>query len=129
MKKCKTIFVLDDDIGFTRIVSIVLESDGYRVIKDNEGNIEKLFHYGQPDVVLLDCNLGRKSGVEICRSLKENPFTSGIPVILVSGEDNLDELAIRSRANDFLAKPFELNQLLIKIRGILENQQLASNSL
>lgn len=128
MEKCKTIFILDDDVGFVRIVSIILESNGYRVFTDYEGNYEFLLDKIFPDIIILDCRLGHKSGAEICRQLKENRYTNSIPVILCSGECNIRELANYAQADDFLQKPFDLNHLLIKIRFILENQALAASN-
>lgn len=115
MNKHNTVFILDDDEGYIDIVSTILQSNGYKVLKNSEGNMQALMQHCLPDLVLLDCNLGSKSGVEICRLFKANPATFHIPVILVSGECNICELAQLSQANDFLAKPFDLSQLLHKV--------------
>ena len=127
MNKQKTLFILDDDQKYVRIVSAILESNGYRVFENSEGNIPELMRLCLPDLVLLDCNMGSKSGVEICKQFKMNPDTSHIPVILVSGESNICELAHQAQANDFLPKPFDLNHLLYKVQFNLAKEILPAH--
>jgi CheY-like chemotaxis protein len=61
-------------------------------------------------------------GSEICRELKDDPATQDIPVIMISASKELRMLAERSGANDFMEKPFDMNQLLAKAAKLLNDQ-------
>ena len=82
--------------------------------------IMKLF---KPQLILLDVFLKGIDGLEVCQRLKSSPFTRHIPIILCSGYPQIAESGIRDYgAADFIAKPFELDELIKKMHSIILNR-------
>jgi CheY-like chemotaxis protein len=122
MNKKNTILIVDDDQGIIQILSIILSNAGYNIITDADGSLHFLRSISFPDLILLDNQLGNKSGAEICRLLKTNVLTHNIPVILVSATEGLHDIAAKACANDFLSKPFDMHILLQKIESLLQKK-------
>ena len=77
----------------------------------------------KPNLILLDVFLTGIDGLDVCKKLKASYFTRNIPVIMFSSYPNIAETAIYEfGADDFLAKPFELNDMVKKIRHILSKK-------
>jgi len=108
------IVVIDDDRGVLDSIVDALEFTGYQVegsTKDGE-YLNQAFQRGLPDLVILDVFLSGQDGREICSELKSRESTRRIPVILISAHPEAKETAFEAGADDFLAKPFELDALL-----------------
>lgn len=109
----KSIYVLEDDRDINELIKLLLTHCGYSVkafmtVKD----LEKLNTQQKPDLYLLDIMLPDGNGAALCKKLKENKETSDIPVILMSAHESIDQV---KDANDFLPKPFDIDNLLEKI--------------
>lgn len=115
MEASSTILIVDDEKGTVDILAIILQNAGYNIITDTTGELNFLLSGEMPDLILLDNQLGARSGLSICYQLKQNEHTRHIPVILVSGMDNLNEMANHACADDHLSKPFCMQTLLNKI--------------
>jgi len=119
----KTIIVADDDAGIIDAVSIMLRISGYEVRPTlNGGMLLHLPPEEYPDLILLDIWMSGEDGTEICRALKKNENTRNIPVILFSASKEIQQSAFDAGADDFLAKPFEMGELLGKIGRLIEKQ-------
>lgn len=113
----KKILVIDDDHDILEILALLLAEKGYRVktLTRGETVFENIKAF-QPDLVLLDIMLAGMDGRQICKDIKLNKLTHMLPVILISGTHDLKELLDLSGApNDFVAKPFDIDQLLERI--------------
>ena len=119
MNKKNTILIVDDDGSIIDIMSAILIKAGYNVIANETGELDFIITGNYPDLILLDNYLGDKNGGDICRLLKENMLTKNIPVILISGTDGLYGIAENACADDFLSKPFSIQNLLQKIEFLL----------
>ncbi len=114
--KRKKILVVDDEQDILDFLQIILEEEGYVVITTDKGEyLEKLHNGGLPDVILLDMLLSGKDGREIVKYLKNQQETKHIPVVMFSAHPSAEESARRAGADDFVAKPFEIDLLLDKI--------------
>jgi len=114
---CKRILVLDDDLAILEVLGDVLEYSGYKVNKLSRGDkvFEKINEY-HPDLILLDVMLAEMDGREICRKIKQDDRSADIPVILISATHDLSKcLHQKGAPNDFVAKPFDIDNLLDKI--------------
>ncbi|QEC78607.1 response regulator [Mucilaginibacter ginsenosidivorax] len=113
----KKILLLDDDQSILYIVSYLLKDSGFEVKTLATGmEVFAVIAEFQPDLVLMDVMLAEMDGRLICRDLKNNILTLHIPVILISGTHDLSEsLQQQGAPNDFLSKPFDLDDLLHKI--------------
>jgi DNA-binding response OmpR family regulator len=114
----KKILVVDDDRDIREIIMMVLESEGYDVSGlDNGQAVIDMVHQMQPDMVLLDVQLGDRDGRDICRELKQQPATQDIPIMMISASHGWAGLREKQcNADDFLEKPFDLIELVAHVR-------------
>ena len=111
----RKVLVVDDDLAILDAVGLILEEEGYTVCTVAGGNIVQAAAREQPDVVLLDLRLSGQDGRDVCRALKASRTTAHIPVIVVSANHQGAAYAQQAGADDFLAKPFELDDFLTKV--------------
>ncbi|NVK19575.1 MAG: response regulator [Methylocystaceae bacterium] len=117
-----TIALVDDDRNIITSVSILLESEGYKVrtYRDGEEGLAGIMN-NPPDLVVLDIKMPRMDGMEMLGQLRKD---SQVPVIfLTSKDDEIDELlGLRMGADDFIRKPFSQRLLLERIRVLIRRQ-------
>jgi len=118
------ILMIDDDRDFLEAVKTILEENDYRVIPAFSGE-EGLMaaSKNKPDLILLDIMLPEADGFAVCKELKENKNTKGIPVIILTSigphltePDYSKAMAVTHEADDFIDKPVEAKELLTRIR-------------
>ena len=114
----KRILIADDDAGILFLLRVYCENSGYAAIEASDGaEALRKAEQEQPDLVLLDGSMPRMDGFEATRKLKENPATRHIPVIILTGlrsrEDRIRGIA--AGANDFLTKPIDHEELMMRI--------------
>ena len=112
----KRVLVIDDNLDILQPVQLILKSHGFEVLASPRGE-DVVLHTENfsPQVILLDVFLSGHDGREICRELKANPRTKDIPVIMFSAHTRSDEIIGECNADDFIAKPFEVNELVQKV--------------
>lgn len=117
----KRVLVIDDDEDILAILDILFEMEGYEVILSRKETTVEEIQILHPDIVLLDVVIrgSAKRGDEICRELKSEPSTKNIPVLLVSGEYEVAQLATKSGAEGYVAKPFNIEQIVNQVKAIL----------
>ena len=108
----KRLFVIDDDENVVELIKLLFD-DLYQVETASSNEVLEHVIQSLPDLILLDVRLHRlkKTGTDICSELKQHPLTKDIPVIFLSAEYRLDELAFRCEADNVLHKPFSLAEL------------------
>ncbi|MFD0792914.1 PleD family two-component system response regulator [Mucilaginibacter litoreus] len=111
----KHIMIADDDPGIVDAVEMILEFEGYAVSSTVDGSTVLDMKQELPDLLLLDIWMSGEDGRDICRKLKTEPATKNIPVIMISASRDIERSAFDAGADDFLAKPFEMEVLLSKI--------------
>ncbi len=111
MKK-KKILITDDDSGVQDIFKLIFERAGYEVAVYGEAVSIFQNKFTTPDLFLLDKQLSGQDGLEVCQFLKSQPVTKDIPVIIVSATPGISKMAMDAGADDFLEKPFQMNDLL-----------------
>lgn len=112
----KQVFVIDDDEGLLAAFEAMLESAGYSVVTCSDADCLKgLDKADLPDLILLDVLLSGIDGRDVCKELKSQELTKRIPVIVVSAHPSASKSIKRVGADDFLAKPFEMDELLEKV--------------
>ena len=112
-----TILVADDNELNRELLSVILTSEGYNVISAEDGQIAlQAMKNGSVDLVLLDVVMPGMSGFELCQTIKFNPETRFVPVVLVTGLSSVDERirGIHVGADDFLSKPVNSQQQKMK---------------
>jgi len=112
----KKILVIDDDAGILDAVSLILEDAGYQVVVSRVGLSAQEVHKIDPALILLDIWMTGWNGRDVCMALKNDKNTKHIPIIILSANKDTALIANEAGADDFLAKPFEMEMLLSKAR-------------
>ncbi|HEX3383909.1 MAG TPA: response regulator [Mucilaginibacter sp.] len=114
------ILVVDDNEDILEVIKLILEDYNYDVVTLSDGSLllDKVTD-SHPDLILLDVMLGKVDGRDLCKTIKSTPETKEIPVILISASHQVQE---RNTLNgvapdDFLAKPFDIDDLLEKVQA------------
>lgn len=118
------IFVIDDDKDLLKVVKSLLLKKGFDVSTYSDWEVAHIaIGKYPPQLILLDVFLSGIDGLDVCQRLKANSRTRHIPIIIFSAYPRVAETAIYEYgADDFIAKPFELNDLIEKVHGILSHR-------
>ena len=112
--------MLDDDRHVLEICSIILETNGYHVeVSETSHDIIEKVEAVQPDLILMDNWIPKIGGIEATRLLKSNPTFRDIPVIYLSANTDIEQLALQAGADSYLAKPFNLEDLENMVADLL----------
>jgi DNA-binding response OmpR family regulator len=118
-----TVLVVDDDPVILKLLEVNFEMEGFTVLtaKDGEEGIE-VARSEQPDLIVSDIMMPKKSGLELVIDLKSDPRTSEIPIILLSAKaQNADvRSGMDAGADDYVTKPFEPLDLVDRVNRLLE---------
>ncbi|MGX6592235.1 response regulator transcription factor [Cetobacterium ceti] len=122
----RKILIIEDEKDLSNIIEDTLREDGFFTKKVFSGeNALDEFYEEKPDLVLLDINLPKKNGWEICEEIRE---ISNVPILMMTARDSeLDELrGLNIGADDYITKPFSLKILVARIKKLLrmENNNL-----
>lgn len=113
----KKILIIDDDEAILEALRFTMETSGYRVETETHGEkVLKKVKDLSPDLILLDFLLPDKNGGEIVSLLKRQPSTKNLPVIIFSAHSKSKKAAKDNGADDFIDKPFDIDDLLLKIK-------------
>lgn len=116
-----TILVVEDSPSELELISHFLNESGYKVIKATGGTeaLEKL-ELEKPDAIITDVVMPGMSGFELCRSLKKNPATQKVPIVICSSKNQeIDRLwAMRQGADAYVTKPYTREELLRAIKSV-----------
>ena len=113
MSMNKKILVVDDDLDIIEPLALILESKGYNVETITKGKLvySKIDSF-KPDLLLLDILMSGSDGREICRNLKKDKKTSTLVVVMMSAHPSAEKDSKEIGADDFIAKPFETEDLV-----------------
>ncbi|SHN75302.1 response regulator transcription factor [Desulfitobacterium chlororespirans] len=117
----QTILIIEDEEKFARFVELELGYEGYTVTKAFDGRTGlELAETGRFDLILLDVMLPKLNGTEVLRRIRR---TSAVPIIMLTARDSvMDKVSgLDSGANDYITKPFAIEELLARIRNALRN--------
>lgn len=116
------ILVAEDERDIRELIGFTLRYAGFDVVlvKDGAEAVEKASHE-KPDLIMLDVRMPKMTGYEACRQLKDNPATSGIPVVILSakGQDGEVKEGLESGAEEYIVKPFAPDELTNQVKDIL----------
>jgi DNA-binding response OmpR family regulator len=118
------ILLVEDEIKLARFIELELESEGYRVSVAHDGMSGlSLVRESEPDLAILDWMMPGLTGVELCRRLRATGIK--IPVILLTAKDEVGDrvTGLDAGADDYLVKPFSIEELLARIRAHLRRTQ------
>lgn len=116
------ILVVDDEPKLVRVVQAYLEREGYRVRTAADGSAAlELVRRQRPDLIVLDLMLPKVSGWDVCRSVRREPSSATVPIIMLTARDAVSDriVGLELGADDYLAKPFDPNELVARVRAVL----------
>jgi putative two-component system response regulator len=117
------ILLADDDPVIVKYLSILLKKYEYHYLIATNGieAIEKVTTYS-PDLILLDVMMPEMDGLEVCKKLKSDPSTQHVPIIIITGslDKELRVKGLSAGANDFLTKPIDRLELMVRVRNLLK---------
>jgi len=118
----KTVYVVDDEADIRELVTLHLTKAGYDTGSFEDAD-ELFFALEEklPDMILLDLMLPGENGYDVCRRLKSDSRTAGIPVIMLTarGEEIDKVLGLEMGADDYVTKPFSVRELLARVKAVL----------
>lgn len=107
----KKIFIFDDNLEILELCTEILEDLGCQVkTSPTTNNVERQVSDYMPDLIFMDNWLPDISGIEATRMIKSNENLKNIPILYFSANSNIDALAKEAGADDYLAKPFDIDQ-------------------
>lgn len=107
------VLLVEDDSGIADALVTILSAEGHDTTVLGDGAmVETYVKNHLPEIILLDLWIPHVSGNEICERIKQTPETKGIPVVIVSANHAAPRIAKQCGADGFVAKPFEMDELL-----------------
>ncbi len=118
----KRILIVEDEKDLAELIAFNLEKEGYRPIIALDGiSGMEAAHKDSPDLVLLDLMLPGIQGTDICKILKRDERTAGIPIIMLTakGEEIDRVVGLEVGADDYITKPFSTRELMLRVKAVL----------
>ena len=118
------ILIVEDEKKIARFIELELTHEGYEVQQANDGRTGlALCDTWKPDLLILDLMLPELSGIEVCRRLRQH---SDIPIIMLTAKDDVSDkvMGLDMGADDYITKPFAIEELLARIRVCLKKTRL-----
>lgn len=119
----RKIFLVEDDPGIREVLEMVLSFENYEVqtfstvtaFAQRDTNVD-------PDLYIFDVSLPDGSGIDLCNEIKKNCQNKDVPVIIMSAHAQLTNIFDTCQPDDFISKPFDIDNLLLKVHEILEKK-------
>jgi phosphate regulon transcriptional regulator PhoB len=120
------ILVIDDEKDIVELIAYNLEKEGFSVLKAYDGEEAlRLVKEQRPDLLILDLMLPRISGLDVCKSIRNNPATANTPIIMLTAKaDEIDKIVgLEMGADDYITKPFGIKELVARVRAMLRRMR------
>ena len=126
MEKAIQILVVEDDPDLGTMIKLMLEHKGFAVtLPERIEQTEQILRNNNIDLVLMDMLLSGANGMNICTELKSGNETKHIPVMMISAHPEAKELCLGAGADDFISKPFDMQDLILKVNTLLYKSKKA----
>ncbi|WP_294209633.1 response regulator [uncultured Chryseobacterium sp.] len=119
----KTIYILEDETGIRDALQLLLSFEDYDV--RSFSTVEAFNNRDTsavPDLFILDVMMPDGSGTDVCNQLKNEPATSGIPVMIISAHAKAEQVTKACNADMFISKPFDIDDVLVKIENLTSSE-------
>ena len=127
----KHILVFEDDPSVRRVLRMQLEADGYRVSEAENGPIGlDLLEAETPDLIILDVMMPGMDGYTVCRKIREERRFQKLPVLFLTAKHEVESrmLSLDNGANDYLTKPYDRRELLLRVRNHINTSRAQRDS-
>ena len=123
MNHSARILVIDDDPDIGIMIKMMLEYKGYFVsVALRADQAEEMMEEENFDLIIMDMLLSGTNGIDLCNDLKKNAKTAALPVIMISAHPNAKEICIKAGADEFISKPFDMQDILAKIQQLVTHK-------
>ena len=119
----KKILVIDDEEDMRKLLKMRLEQENFNVVTASDGNVGvKTAEEELPDLILMDIMMPKMDGYTCLKEIRKLPKTKNIPVLMLSGkeEEKVRDLFAFQKISGYIEKPFELDDLVTKVKEILK---------
>ena len=119
------ILVVDDDPVINKLIRDILHEEGWEISSARDGEEAiRMVHENSPDLIILDLMMPKIDGLEVCRHVTA---LFRIPIIMISGQCDTDTKVkcLNMGAEDFITKPFSVEELVHRVKTVLQNKNLA----
>lgn len=120
------ILIVEDEEHIRELIRFNLQNNGYEALAAADGlqGLEAA-RVNLPDLILLDLMLPKMDGLDVCRAIKADPATAGIPIIMLTARSGETDkvLGLELGADDYLTKPFSIRELMARIKAVLRRGQ------
>ena len=125
----EAILLVDDDPHLMHVLAMFFDLEGYHVLKARDGKqaLDLLGEY-PPDLVLLDLMMPGVSGLEVCRQIRANRKLDGVPVVVFTAADRLEDELMQAGADQFITKPYSLDGLRGAVKAAIGSGRAAGRS-
>jgi two-component system, OmpR family, phosphate regulon response regulator PhoB len=122
----KKLMIADDEDGIRSLVKMTLAVDSFEIVEARDGDEAlAVARREQPDLLFLDVMMPGTSGVDVCRTLKEDPATAGITIVMLTAkaQEQDREEGLAAGADDYFTKPFSPVGLLTKVEEVFTERE------
>jgi DNA-binding response OmpR family regulator len=124
LKNGKKILIVDDDPDIGMMLKVMLEFKSFTaVVVERAEKVLETLTADNIDLIIMDMLLSGVNGTDVCRDLKKNTATKQIPILMISAHPNAKEVCLQAGAEDFVAKPFDMQEILSKINVLINRYQ------
>ena len=119
----KKVLIADDEQNIVISLEFLMKREGFEVVVANDGDEAiRRIRADQPDLVLLDVMMPKKSGFEVCQEVKSDPALGGVRILMLTAKGRDTEVAkgLALGADAYMTKPFSTRELVDKVRSMLE---------
>ena len=124
MKVKKKVLVVENDYDIRDIVAYILEEEGFECMGIPEPETMESFLAFKPDIILIDEFINNQPGHRLCLKIKQFESLRQIPVIILSTANNIELIAEECKADDYIRKPFDVNEMIGKVIRVIDKQPL-----
>lgn len=118
------VLVVEDDSGISELIKTILEGENFEVyICSNGQGVNQAVEKTNPDLILLDLWIPGLNGESVTLALKRKKATQDIPIVIISAQSNLASVVSKIKADDFIAKPFDLHHLVTVVKKYTSKQK------
>ncbi|MDJ0861463.1 MAG: response regulator [Gammaproteobacteria bacterium] len=118
----KRVLVVDDEPNILLSLEFLMTQAGYEVSTATDGEAAlQAIEAGRPDVVLLDVNIPKRNGYQVCETIRANPAWGHVRVVMITakGRDVEREKGLALGADDYIIKPFSTHEVVAKVAEVL----------
>jgi len=121
----KKVLIIENDSDIRHIVDYILSQEGFETMSTPEPeNLVQVLQFN-PDLILIDEFINSKPGLRLCLKIKQEKLLSHLPVIVLSTANEIEIIATECWANDYIRKPFDLEEMIGKVMRVIGNHPLS----